>query len=197
MAGYAALLHSYTSQDDIVVGTLSPSGRKRTEVEALPGYFLNPVALRVNFGNHPTFSKLLQQIRGVLSAAISHDDVPLEFLARELKPKGDPSRSPFFTVAMSLQPPAPDLELEWSVTSMDVESGGASWDLYIVIIDRPGGMIARAQYNPDLFELPAVTAMLADLRTLLESAALNPERRVSELRQVISPFQRRWSAGKH
>ena len=78
---------------------------------------------------------------------------------------------------------------------MDVENGGASWDLYIAFIDRPSGMIGRAQYNPDQFELPAITAMLDDLRKLLESAALNPERRVSELRQVIMPVQRRLSAG--
>jgi hypothetical protein len=195
LAGFAALLHSYTSQEDIVLGTLSPSGRKRTEVQALLGYFLNPVALRVNFGNHLTFNELLSQVRSVLSDAISHDDVPLEFLAWKLKPNRDPSRSPFFTVAMSLQPPAPDLDLDWSVTSMDVENGGASWDLYLAFIDRPSGMIGRAQYNPDVFELPAILATLEDLRKVLESAALNPEQRVSELRQVILPVQRRSSAG--
>ena len=52
-------------------------------------------------------------------------------------------------------------------------------------IDRPGGMIGRAQYNPDLFEGSAITAMLGDLRTLLESAVLNPEQRVSELCGLI------------
>ncbi|HXI38597.1 MAG TPA: condensation domain-containing protein [Bryobacteraceae bacterium] len=195
LAGFTALLHSYTLQEDIVVGTLSPSGRKRTEVQALLGYFLNPVALRMNFENDSTFNELLLQVRGVLSEAISHDDVPLEYLAWKLKPERDPSRSPFFTVAMSLQPPAPDLDLDWSVTSMDVESGGASWDLYIAFIDRPNGMIGRAQYNPDQFELPTITAMLDDLRKLLESAALNPEQRVSELRQVIMPVRRGLSAG--
>jgi len=197
LAGFAALLRIYTSQEDIVVGTLSPSGRKRTEVQALLGYFLNPVALRINFGNDPTFGELLRQVRVILSEAISHDDVPLELLARKLKPNVDRSRSPFFTVAMSLQPPAPDLDLDWSVTSMDIESGGASWDLYIAFIDRPGGMIGRAQYNPDLFERPVILAMLEDLRKVLESAALNSEQRTSELRQLISPAQRRLSAGGH
>jgi non-ribosomal peptide synthetase component F len=187
LAGFATLLHSYTHQEDIVVGTLSPAGRKRTEVQALLGYFLNPVALRVHFGSHPTFRELLRQVRSVLSEAISHDDVPIEFLARELKPKADSSRSPFFTVALSLQPPMPDLDLEWSVTSMDVESGGASWDLYIAFIDRPNGMIGRAQYNPDLFGPPAITAMLGDLRSLLESVALNPEERLSDLRRLTPP----------
>ena len=79
---------------------------------------------------------------------------------------------------------------------MDVESGGANWDLYIAFIDRPGGIIGRAQYNPDLFEPSAITAMLDDLQTLLESAALNPEQCVSELRQLIPPDRRRSPAHK-
>ena len=70
---------------------------------------------------------------------------------------------------------------------MDVESGGASWDLYIAFIDRPNGMIGRAQYNPDLFERPAITAMLGDLRSLLESVALNPEQRLLDLRRLTPP----------
>jgi hypothetical protein len=181
LAGLATLLHRYTRRQDIVVGTLSPAGRKRTEVQALLGYFLNPVALRVNFASDQTFSDLLRQVRSVLSGAISNDDVPIEFLAGELEPETDSSRSPFFTVAVSLQPQTPELGLDWSVTSMDVSSGGASWDLYIAFIDRPDGMIGRAQYNPDLFEPPAVTAMLDDLRSLLESVVLNPEPRLSDL----------------
>jgi condensation domain-containing protein len=190
LAGFAALLHTYTRQQDIVVGTLSPSGRKRTEVQPLLGYFLNPVALRVGFGSHPTFSELLQQVRVVISEAISHDDVPLEMLAREFETKADPSRSPFFTVAISLQPPTPDLDLEWSVTSMDVESGGASWDLYIAFIDRPNGMLGRAQYNPDLFEPSEIATMVADLQNLLETVTLHPDQRLPELRPLMPELRR-------
>ena len=181
LAAFATLLHGYTRQEDVVVGTLSPAGRKRTEVQALLGYFLNPVAVKIHFENHWKFGELLRQVRSVLSEAISHDDVPIECLARELKPKADSSRSPFFTVAISLQPPTPDLDLEWSVTSMDVESGGASWDLYIAFIDRPDGMIGRAQYNPDLFEPKEITAMLDDLQSLLESLEQNCDRPLSDL----------------
>jgi surfactin family lipopeptide synthetase A len=187
LAGFAALLHRYTRQEDIVVGTLSPAGRKRTEIQGLLGYFLNPVALRLNFGRDPAFGDLLRQVRTVTAEAISHDDVPIEFLARELQRKPDPSHAPFFNVAVSLQPPTPDLGLEWSVTTMDVESGGGSWDLYIAFIDRPGGMIGRAQYNPDLFEPQAIMAMLSDLENLLEIVSANPGQRLSDLYRFTAP----------
>lgn len=181
LAGFASLLHRYTRQADIVVGTLAPAGRKRTEVLGLLGYFLNPVALRFNFDSRPTFSQILQQARTVTSEAISQDDVPIECLARELNLKIDLSRSPFFTVAVSLQPRQPDLDFAWSVTSMDVESGGANWDLYIAFIEGPNGLTGRAQYNPDLFEPTTITAVLEDLQLLLGVAAVDPLQLVQDL----------------
>jgi non-ribosomal peptide synthetase component F len=138
LAAFVALLHCYTEQDEIVVGTLSPAGRKRSEVARLLGYFLNPVALRFDLSSDPTFRDLLLQAQRLTLEAISNDDVPIEFLAQELKPKPGPCHNPFFNVAISLQPPMPPLDLEWKVTSMDVEGSGSPWDLYIAFIDAPG-----------------------------------------------------------
>jgi hypothetical protein len=177
---FTALLHCYARQDDIIIGTLSPAGRKRAEVQGLLGYFLNPVALRFDLTGSPTFRELLRQAQRLTLEAISNDDVPLEFLAREFRTTPDPSRHPFFTVGISLQPQMPQLDVEWSVTSMDVGSGGAPWDLYLVFIDRPGRMIGRVQYNPDLFEDQTITQMLEDFQRLLESACGNPGMRLSE-----------------
>jgi hypothetical protein len=180
-SAFTALLHSYTGQNDIIVGTLSPAGRKRSEVQGLLGYFLNPVALRIDFTKDPTFSELLRQTQRVTSEAISHDDLPIEFLARELVSKRDPSRHPFFTTAISLQPPVLPIDSTWSVTSMDAESGGATWDLYLAFIEQSMGIIGRAQYNPDLFEAKTITTMVEDLQALLATAVANPRKRLSKL----------------
>jgi hypothetical protein len=67
------------------------------------------------------------------------------------------------------------------MTYMDVESGGARWDLYLELNDRPGGMIGRAQYNPDLFTSATITQTLEDFRTLLHKVAAHPEQRISSL----------------
>lgn len=64
---------------------------------------------------------------------------------------------------------------------MDIESGGARWDLYFVWDDRPTGMIGRVQYNPDLFESEAITSMILDFRRVLEKLIQNPGQRISSL----------------
>jgi len=181
LSGLVALLHRYTRQPDIIVGTLAPSGRKQAAFQRLLGYFLNPVALRANLSGHPTFRSLLLQMRNATLGAISNDDVPLELIAGRLQVKPDPSRSVCFTVALSVAPDVPRLPAGWSMTYMDVESGGARWDLYLEMSDRADGMIGRAQYNPDLFSAAAINRTLEHLQRLLESAAADPSLPIVEL----------------
>jgi hypothetical protein len=181
LAGFTALLHRYTNQEDIIVGTLSPAGRKRTEVRGLLGYFLNPVALRTTPSGKSTFRELLKQIREVVSDALSHDDVPFEYVLDDLGFKSDPSRHPLFQLVISLAPPMPELGPGWEQTPMDVESGGAKWDLYLEFSDRPDGIIGRAQYNPDLFEAARVQRIARHYQLLLEAATSDPKTRLCEL----------------
>jgi len=174
LTGLATVIYRYEKRGDVVVGTLSPSGRKQSEVMDLLGYFLNPVALRLTCGAHATFGELLHHARGVVSDAISNDDVPIEHLARALESQDGSGYgpSPFFNVAVSLQPPTPDFGLPWSVTSMDVESGGSPWPLYLAFIDRPEGIIGRVQFNSELFEIETIKRMLRDLQLFFETICL-------------------------
>lgn len=181
LAGFSALLNRYTNQEDMVVGTLAPSGRKRSEVQNLMGYFLNPVPLRMNLCGNPTFRELLQRARDVVLGAIANDDVPFEYVMAKAGFSSDPNRRPLFEVVISLAPATPDLGPGWSQTFMDVESGGSRWGLYLELGERPDGLLGRAQYNPDVFEATTIGRTLQEWQVLLETGASNPELRVSEL----------------
>lgn len=184
-AALTTMLYRYTSQKKIILGTFSPSGRKRSEALALLGHFLNPVPLCMDLSDNPGFSELLKRTQFVMSEAISHDDVPLELLARELLPVTDMSRNPFFTVGVSLQPRTPSMDGGWEVTSMDAQSGGAIWDLYFAFIERSDQLLGRIQYNSDLFEVEVIGQLVRDLSALLGAAVVNPEQRLSQLTSVI------------
>jgi hypothetical protein len=69
----------------------------------------------------------------------------------------------------------PKIDLPWSVTSMDIESGGAPWDLYIAFIDQPGETMARVQYNPDIFPSETIEHVLCDYQELLAAVTDDPE----------------------
>src|SRR5581483_1287901 len=171
LCALASLLHLYTHQDDFTIGTPSPSGRKRSEVQDLLGYFLTPVALRFRFTRNMTFRELLRQAQRVTLEAISNDDLPVEVLARRLNMRVDHSRNPLFTVATSLQPTMPALDFDWTITSMDLTSGGSPWDLYLALIDGKEGLMGRLQYNPDLFNLETVARFVSHYTDLIQVAS--------------------------
>ncbi len=55
LAGFVALLHRYTGQEDIVVG--SPiANRNRSEIEGLIGFFVNSLVLRTDVSGNPHVS---------------------------------------------------------------------------------------------------------------------------------------------
>jgi len=79
LAGFQALLHRYTAQDEVVVGT-PVAGRSRPEVEQLIGCFVNTVAVRADFGADPSYQELVRQVREVTLEAYEHQEVPFERL---------------------------------------------------------------------------------------------------------------------
>ena len=81
LAAFQALLHRYSGQDDIVVG--SPiANRNRSEIEGLIGYFVNMLALRTDLSGDPSFLDLLRRVREVALSAYEHQDLPLEKVDR-------------------------------------------------------------------------------------------------------------------
>jgi surfactin family lipopeptide synthetase A len=165
-----------------LVATLSPSGRKRTELQELLGYFLNPVALRFDLSSNPTFAELVEMASKVVSEAISNDDVPLELLAEKLNLRSDPHGFSLPGAAISLQPAIPaTIRSEWDVTSMDAGNGGTMWDLYVAFIDRPDGIIGRVQYNSDMFPKKTILRILRDLEFVFDTLVAAPNSRLSDL----------------
>ena len=82
LTGYQALLHRYSGQSDILVG--SPiAGRDAEETHDLIGYFANMIVLRARFDGEPTFAELLERVRLTSLRAYDHHDVPFEALMLE------------------------------------------------------------------------------------------------------------------
>jgi amino acid adenylation domain-containing protein len=182
LAAFQTLLHRYTGQEDIVVG--SPiANRGRVEIENLIGFFVNSLVMRTDLSGDPSFAELLQRVRVTAMGAYAHQDLPFEKLVQELQPERNLNRSPLFQVLFALQnAPAGTLELPGiKFTPLDTDRATAKFDLFLGIGDGNEELSISLEYNTDLFDEETSRQLLCNFKTLLESIIARPEQRLSEL----------------
>src|SRR5262249_42929956 len=152
LAAFQALLHRYSGQDDIAVG--SPvAGRDRPELEGLIGLFVNTLVLRGDLSGDPSFLELLRRARRTAIDSYAHQALPSEWLVPALDPDRDPGRSPLFQVMFALQNvPLPSLRSpEMSLTPLEAASGTAKFDLSLFAAESAEGLQLTMEYSSDLF----------------------------------------------
>ena len=175
------LLHRYTGQDDIIIGSPIVTNRDCDETQKLIGLFLNMLVLRTDLGGNPKFVELMHRTREVALGAYANQHVPFEKLVEKLQPERDPSRNALFQVALQLSKDD-SLELPGlSVTPMDVDGMGAQFDLSLDLWESPEGLHGFLEYNTDLFEPATINRMRKHLQTLIEGLVTNPEEKIADL----------------
>jgi amino acid adenylation domain-containing protein len=188
VAGFQALLHRWTGQDDLVVGT-PIAGRTQPETEPLIGAFINTLALRTDLSGDPSFTELLTRVRSVALAAYAHQDLPFEHLVAELRPQRDLSRTPVFQVMFILQnTPLPDLRAgDLGLELLPLDRGAAQFDLTLVVTQSNDGLETAFEYNTDLFDAATIERLAAGYQLLLEDAVAHPQKQISTLTIMREP----------
>jgi amino acid adenylation domain-containing protein len=181
LAAFQTLLHRYTGQDDIWVG--SPvAGRNPAETEQVIGLFINTLVMRGDLAGNPTWRQLLDQVRATAVDAYANEEVPFERLVAELHPERSLSHPPLFQVMFSLEH-APLESVTWpglKLTQMELDNGTAKFDLSLFIVEGAGCLNARMEYNTDLFDTATVQRMLTHFKTFLENIVLDPDQHLSD-----------------
>ncbi len=182
LAAFGTLLHRYTGQEDILIG--SPvAGRDRAEIEELIGFFINTVVLRINLTGNPSFLSLLSQVRQMALAAYAHQDTPFEKLVEASHCQRDLHRNPLFQVWFNMLNLG-DIELELSGISVEpfpMLGNTATFDLSLYITEQNQGIQLELVYNTDLFNDDTAQQMLVHYQTLLENIIAKPEASISNL----------------
>jgi amino acid adenylation domain-containing protein len=203
LAAYATLLHRYSGQHDILVG--SPFAcRDRPGLEGLAGYVANPVVLRADLHGDPTFTSFLGRVKATVLSALAHQDYPFNLLVERLRPARDLSQTPLFQVSFAWEQPrrfqdgsgAPGTSPGGA--SLDLETlylgqGGAPFDLMMLVADTGGEFSCGLQYNTDLFDDTTIERMAGHLATLLGGIVADPDRPLSAL-PLLTESERREQA---
>jgi amino acid adenylation domain-containing protein len=179
LAAYAALLSRYSGQPDLVIGT-GIANRDHRDTEAMIGFFVNTLALRIDLGGNPTFRELIDRVRHVSLGAFAHARTPFH---RVVEAVGAGRGASLYRAMFVLQnTPVETLGLgRVGIESIPVEQAIAKTDIVLELTERGGSVTGLVEYNAELFAVPTIAGMMAHLQTLLEAAVSAPDCRLDDL----------------
>ncbi|MDQ2881213.1 MAG: amino acid adenylation domain-containing protein, partial [Actinomycetota bacterium] len=182
IAASQLLFARWSGQHDIAVGTVV-SGRERTEMEGLIGFFVNTIVLRSQVKDTHTFTQFLDTVRDTTLDAFAHQDVPFERVVDHLQPTRDTSRTPLFQPMIVLQntPPHTQDLPGLHTTTIDLPTTHTSFDITLEFQETDNCLHTALTYNTDLFDRETIQRMAGNLLVLLAGIAADPDQLVSTL----------------
>jgi amino acid adenylation domain-containing protein len=170
LAAFAIIMNRYTGLERFIIG--SPiANRHHQALESLIGFFVNTLALPVDFTEVPTFQELLQQVRQTALDAYAHQDLPFERLVGALNLERDMSRHPLFQVMLVVQnaPMEPLALTGLSLTPVDFGIQSVRFDLEVHLWEQDDALACHMIYYRDIFEEATVRRMLAHFDKVLSA----------------------------
>ncbi|PRH78991.1 non-ribosomal peptide synthetase [Streptomyces solincola] len=173
-AAFAALLHRYTGQDDLVLGVFGagsddPAG--------------HPLVLRADVSGDPPFAELAARLAATAEEAAAHAGLSPAELAEAVGEDPDPSRAPLFQAALAFGPTEGGDDHQG-------DDGPPPVDLRLRLTDAAGGTEVTAGYDADLFDPATVEQLVRHYGRLLTAALADPGRRVAEI-DLLDETERR------
>jgi polyketide synthase PksN len=182
LAAIKVLLHRYTDQNDICVGTLI-ANRQYGETEELIGMFVNTLALRSQVEGEDTFSALLSQVKTTCLEAYEHQDAPFEKVIHAVRSQSNAATTPIFQVMLILQN-ADMGALDQRFTIYPLESGICEFDLAVQFTETSEGLDASIDYSTSLYKRETIVRMAEHLVELCRAITAKPAAKVRDLDYV-------------
>jgi pristinamycin I synthase-3/4 len=196
LAGFLALLHRYTGQPDVVVG--SPiAGRTRVEIEPLIGFFVGTLPLRGDLSGDPMVREHLRRVREVALTGYGHQDVPFEKLVEELAPERTLNRNPIVQVMFGLRDARATLPVlrGLAVGRLPVGTESAKFDVTVYAAEVPEGLDVTARYSTELYDAGTIARLLEHFERLLAAMVAAPDARLASLGLTSEAERRQMTDG--
>ncbi len=173
LAAFAVLLQQRSGQYDLAIGSVF-SGRVRTEMESLIGYFANTTVLRVRTAADQPVEQLVRHCHDVLLEAQRMQDIPFADVVNAVAPTRLPGTNPLFQVCFTLARGAhagAALAIDGvEVDPIAISSRGSRFDLSFQVTGRADGTAALLlEYAAELFDESTVLRLAADYRSVLRA----------------------------
>lgn len=182
-AASQVLLARWSGSTDIALGTVT-SGRDRSELEELVGFFVNTIVLRSSVDGDLSFTDFVGAVRETVLDGFAHQNVPFDAVVEELAPERDAARTPLIQAMMVLHNAWMSetvLSTGLRLAEYELPRLTTMFDVTFEYSEQDGRLVGWIGYNVDLFDGDTIRRMAGQLSTLLKGVAAEPDTALSEL----------------
>ena len=183
LAGFEALLHRLSGQDDLVVG-IPAAGQNFTGNEGLVGHCVNTLPVRAFVDGAQPFSTLLKSTRTSMLDAYEHQSIAFGALLERLRLPRDPSRLPLVSVLFNVDQSVASSAMTFEGCTGRVATNPRAWENFEIFInasETPAGLVLETQYNADLFSADTIHRWLSAFEVMLQAIVASPELPIGKL----------------
>ncbi|NFF81599.1 amino acid adenylation domain-containing protein [Clostridium botulinum] len=176
LTAFAALLSKYTSQENIVIGSIL-SSRAHPDIEKMIGVFINTIPLKICIDQEKTFNEILMQVSNFFFKVMENQEYPFEEIVKDLKIKPSLSRNPIFDVMFIMQNMNTyDLKIRNAITKgLLIGDNVSKYDITLNVIDNDESICLNFEYATDLFTKSRIERMAKNYESLLVNIMENLE----------------------
>ena len=188
LSSWALLLSRLSGQTDLVIGSPS-ANRDQHEVEGLVGFFVNPLALRVQMDDDPTVATLLARVKQTALDALANQDIPFEQVVELLQPERTLAHNPLFQVAFAWQSAVMgELRMPGLTTSPlpRPPHRSAIFDLSLHLWDGGDDLNGVLEYAESILDAATAERWLENWRVLLAAFATAADDDVASRLPILS-----------
>ncbi|MBY0481470.1 MAG: amino acid adenylation domain-containing protein [Chitinophagaceae bacterium] len=186
LAAVNILLHKYSAQEDIIVGT-PIAGRDHSDLKNQIGFYVNTLPIRSRFKDSQNYKQILAYTRQIAIDAYKHQLYPFDELLEGLPGRRDISRNPLFDIMVTLQDDTSKLFEEaeqadgLTVRSCLEDSTICKFDLTFTFSENTSGLHFSLGYNSDIYSANFIDQMARHFEQLLVAILKNPSKEIRDL----------------
>ncbi|MGQ8873040.1 amino acid adenylation domain-containing protein [Paenibacillus sp. TSA_86.1] len=185
LAAYNVLLHRYTAQEDIIVGTPT-SGRNHPDVEHMIGVFIQTVAIRSKPAGNKSFRSYLEEIKNQSLDALNNQDYVFDNLVEKLNIHRESTGTALFNTMYIFQNTALNSRQEKNCDFKvrEINLGVSLYDLMFIVEEDNEYLEMHLNYKTELFEWNTIDRMKTHLLNILRDIVMEPDVVLSDIEML-------------
>lgn len=191
LAAFKSLLHNYTGQNDILVGT-DLAGRVHADTEGMIGMFINAVVLRTSPLPSKPFHDFLAEVKSTFLEALAHQQYQFDSIVADVVKERDLSRNPLFDVMFVMQNNNQG-KVNSQHVGFEIEHFGkqpikSQFDFSLVAVDLPDQLSYFVKFNTNLFRRSSMEVFGEQFKHILMLIAGRPDITLGEIRNSFTLY---------